>query len=125
MERTPEKELEHMGLEHLCPYVITPLWDSVSSSVQKDGEGIKEGPASGLLSLGSLSNKKAIKDLAAFSPAWEGNSPAGSRSRLSHPLSVLSCLSKRADLKLSERTTSPDEKYKSQMIAMYQLKQGQ
>lgn len=64
-----------MGLEQLCPYVITPLWDSVSSSVQKDGEGIKKGPASGLPSLGSLSNKKAIKNLAAFSPAGEGTAP--------------------------------------------------
>lgn len=51
--------------------MVTPLCDSASSSEQKDGEEMREGPASGLPYLGNLSNKKAINNLAAFSPTWE------------------------------------------------------
>lgn len=70
---------------------------------------MREGPVSGLAYLGNLSNKQAINNLTAFSPTWEESNSEGSRRRLSHPLSVLSCLSKRADSKLSDGTNSRDE----------------
>lgn len=52
---------------------------------------MREGPASGLPCLGNLSKKKAVNNLAAFSPTWEESNSEGSWSKLSHPLSVLCC----------------------------------